>query len=929
MHAENEPIRILIVEDLPSDVEMAVREIKKGGINFTWQVADNEKDFINLLPSFSPDIIVSDYSMPSFDGLSSLLITRSLQHFIPFIILTGSMNEETAVACMKAGANDYVIKEQIKRLPFAIKEAIENTKAKSEKSKLEKQLQESERKYRNLAESVSAILWEYDLTTDHWTYIAPQVKEMLGYAAEEWTNSTFWIDRIHPMDKKWVLEAFRQQTHQRNDHVIEYRFIKSDGTTIWLRDNIKVEYKNTKPQKLFGLMSDITNKKKSEEIQKFLYVVSQLAISTMHFDDYLKTIHHELKNIIKADNFYIALYNKKTDTYTLPYHVDEFEDLSTQEPVSLQNTLTDYIRRSGTAQLITEKIEQELRLKENIKLVGEPSPIWLGAPLINSSTNEVTGIIALQDYKDENAYNEEDLNTLKIIAANIGIFLERRQTIEKLRISELRFKSFLNSTTDFVLLKDENSRMIFINKTMRESLNLMEEEAIGKTIFDLLPEDVAKQCKASDKKALQEGVVIKVEENWGNQIHESLKFPIDLGNGKTGIGAFIRNITEKKKMLESLVMAKEKAEESDRLKSAFLANISHEIRTPMNGILGFINLLEEPSLNEKERSKYFSIIDKSSQRLLATINDIIEIAKLDAGQSEVVLSTVDSLEMLQFYYDFFQPQAQEKGISLKITTQVKKEEARIITDNNKLAGILTNLIKNAIKFTRNGTIEIGNSIQNNHMTFFVKDTGVGIPPHKINAIFERFVQADLSLTRAHEGSGLGLAIVKAYLDSLGGKIHVESTPGKGSTFAFEIPLHHTQQTELFKKKTDPKHNKIKQKTILIAEDDPSSRIFLEAVIRPLGYAVCLATSGNETLEKVKENPDIALILMDIKMPGIDGLEATRLIRGFNATVPIIAQTAYSMAGEKEKAIQSGCNEYLAKPIKRDDLIKMINDFIKK
>lgn len=246
-------------------------------------------------------------------------------------------------------------------------------------------------------------------------------------------------------------------------------------------------------------------------------------------------------------------------------------------------------------------------------------------------------------------------------------------------------------------------------------------------------------------------------------------------------------VVQRTRMIQALIAAKEKAEESDRLQSAFLANMSHEIRTPMNGILGFLELLSEPDLEEENKKEYIEIVNKSGHRLLSTINDIIEIAKIEAGGLKISLTDVNVEEVMKFHHDFFLPQTVEKGLELTVRKQITGTEAFIRTDRQKLDGILTNLIKNAIKFTQTGYIELGNYRENSWLVFYVKDSGRGIPRDRYEAIFERFVQADYNFTRAHEGSGLGLSITRAHVRALGGEINLESEPGKGSTFFFTIP----------------------------------------------------------------------------------------------------------------------------------------------
>ena len=382
-------------------------------------------------------------------------------------------------------------------------------------------------------------------------------------------------------------------------------------------------------------------------------------------------------------------------------------------------------------------------------------------------------------------------------------------------------------------------------------------------------------------------------------------------------------------IVQDLIMAKEKAEESDRLKSAFLANMSHEIRTPMNGILGFLELLNESNTDEENRKEYIAIVNKSGKRLLDTINDIIEISKIEAGIVEISYKEIDVSDRMKFFINFFQPQTSSKGIKLEISEHVKGAAALIQTDSSKLDAILTNLIKNAIKFTSCGRIQIGNYAENDSLVFYVKDTGKGIHPDRLEAIFERFVQEDINLTRAHEGSGLGLSIARAYVDALGGKIWVQSEVGKGSNFYFSIPYKCANHKQEVAKTTDAPVPFKDSLTILVAEDDEMSFKFIKAVLSRENITVLRTTNGQDTVKAVESNSDLALVLMDIKMPGMDGLEATMLIRKFNPVIPIIAQSAYALLGDDVKAKEAGCNDYLTKPIKRAELMGMIKKYAKK
>ena len=378
-----------------------------------------------------------------------------------------------------------------------------------------------------------------------------------------------------------------------------------------------------------------------------------------------------------------------------------------------------------------------------------------------------------------------------------------------------------------------------------------------------------------------------------------------------------------------LEKAKVKAEESDKLKSAFLANMSHEIRTPMNGIMGFAELLKSGNLSPEENKNYIEIIEKSGMRLLSIINDIVDISKIEAGQMMVSYSTTNVDEQLRYLQTFFNPETQDKGIQLILKKSLDAEETIISTDPEKLYAILINLAKNAIKYTVKGSIEFGYEKKDNQIEFFVEDTGIGISKDRQKAIFERFIQADFNDKMARQGAGLGLAIAKAYVELLGGKIWVESEIDKGSKFYFSIPdLIQTEENNLEQKIISTPKNpcEINNLKILVTEDDNISRMLILKVLEEFGNEILIAQTGVEAVEICQKNPDLDLILMDIQMPQMDGYEATKEIRKFNSRVIILAQTAYALEGDKAKTIAVGCNGYISKPIKKEELSNLLQHY---
>ncbi len=502
---------------------------------------------------------------------------------------------------------------------------------------------------------------------------------------------------------------------------------------------------------------------------------------------------------------------------------------------------------------------------------------------------------------------------------------------EKAEENEVKYKAAFYTSPDSVNINTMEGEYVEVNDGFCRLTGYTKENVIGKFSSEIeiweIQEDREKLMNSLKEFGIIENLESVFKSKDGKFIPALMSAKIITLKNKPHILSVTRGISERKEFEQELIAAKEKAEESDRLKSAFLANMSHEIRTPMNGILGFTDLLKLPDLTGEQQAKYIEIIQKSGNRMLNTVNDIIEISRIETGLIKVKLDDVNINTQINSLYQFFKPEAESKGLKLYLDEIVNINEIVLKTDDSKLNSVLTNLIKNAIKYTDTGFIKIGFEKKENNLVVYVLDSGIGIKSDRQTAVFERFIQADIDDRMARQGSGLGLAISKSFVEMLGGEIWVESEENHGSKFCFSLPFNEVKAKNNSKSTIDNlfKNGEMKNLKVLIADDDLVSIMYLSIVVDNYAKEILQAINGQEAIEIAKTNPDIDLILMDLKMPILNGDKALLEIRKFNKKVFVVAQTAYALEGDKEDALKSGFDDYISKPID----VKVLGEIMRK
>jgi PAS domain S-box-containing protein len=511
-----------------------------------------------------------------------------------------------------------------------------------------------------------------------------------------------------------------------------------------------------------------------------------------------------------------------------------------------------------------------------------------------------------------------------------------KQLYEKeLENNELKQKYdyLMQSANDIIFIYNTKGEIITANESAVLEYGYSQEELTGMNIEDLHLYENKSDTKESIQKLSELGRLRYETKNIrknGTELIIDVSSRLITLSEKNLILSIVRNITEQKQNQCDLIVAKKQAEESDHLKTFFINNLSHEIRTPLNAIIGFSKLLEEQDISVEERNKFIRIMEKSSSELLNSFSNIINISQIETGQLKINYSKVVFAAVLSQIESFLKQQIilfDKSDIKIAINASPEIQGIQFYIDDERLIQILDHIILNAVKFTKHGSINIDCNLIGNEILFSIKDTGIGISIEQQKYIFDQFRKGDESFNTGERGIGLGLSIAKGLTKLTNGDIWVESELGVGSTFYIKVPFN-TNIVSITNNEKITNQKKVKKPVILIAEDEMYNMYYFKEIFRNYDVELLDAHDGIEALRILKNRPDVTLILLDLKMPGMGGYEVLRQAKPIYPSLLFIAQTAYAMFDDRTKCLNAGFDDYISKPVSQEDLLKIINKHLK-
>jgi PAS domain S-box-containing protein len=824
------PLRVLVVDDSQDDGQLLLRELQRGGYEPVWQRVETAEALAAALASRAWDLVLCDHVMPRFTGPAALRLVRERAPDLPVIIVSGQIGEEFTVAAMKAGAQDYVMKNNLARLVPAIDRELREAEVRRARRHTEEELQCTRAHVHDLVEGVKAIVWEADATTLQFSYVSRHAETLLGYPAAQWLEHTdFWSVHIHPDDRAWAVALCRMATAQGQDHDFEYRAVAADGRVVWLRAIIRVVTdRDGQPQRIRGLMVDITERKSAEDERRAVMAIARDVSGTFDLREILERVHRRTAGLLACDRM-VTYHRDATGAFRI---VAQFgaplESTADGGAVEFlpQQAVVDCVK-DGDPIIINDVHNQRRLPSEPLARLGIGALV--GVPLF--VRDQLVGAMVAARTQPSHDFTTREVHLLDSFAQQVAVAIgtadlyHAQESEAQVSAALARAGRELIASLDGPALLDrmchlttevlgcDVSHTLLWNPAERvyavvagsgdppehwESIQVLKiPHAVVADLIARLECDELAQLSATESQALLPYGLMR---QYG--ISHGIYVALRRGNELIGVHTAARRVATRFTSQEERIFrgiaqlaslaleharVVEELERANRLKYDFVATMSHELRTPLNVIMGYSDLLLEGEFGTlaREQSEILRRIDSSAQQLMELINATLDLSRLDAGKLVLERAPVSVADLVHTLDVETRELQQKPGVAVE--WHVAPRLPSLYTDPLKLKVILKNLVANAVKFTDHGRVAVHATRRAGGVEIAVADTGIGIPPDSQGIIFEPFRQAESSMTRRYGGVGLGLYIARRLVDLLGGTLSVESAVGQGSTFRVHLP----------------------------------------------------------------------------------------------------------------------------------------------